>query len=227
MPKIAESVAPLQTHEQDGVERRAAERYPSQAEASCHSAVASNITPFPTRIQNVSTSGIALVLGRRFEPGTLLGINVADPATDYECALLAQVVRVVPYQDGQWLVGCAFTNQLGEEELKALRTEPANAIDADRRAWVRMSCDLRAVCRSGSDQPSGSWCVTVMDVSAGGVRLLSSRALEVGARLSVLLPATKERQARLVTTSVAWRQAEADGQWLLGCEFTPAAAGSR
>ena len=67
MPKIAESVAPLQTHEQDGIERRAAERYPSQAEASCHSAVASNITAFPTRIQNVSTSGIALVLGRRFQ----------------------------------------------------------------------------------------------------------------------------------------------------------------
>ena len=95
MPKIAESVAPLHAHEQDGIERRASERYPSQAEASCHSAVASNITPFPTRVQNVSTSGIALVLGRRFEPGTLLGINVADPATDYECTLLAQVVRVV------------------------------------------------------------------------------------------------------------------------------------
>ena len=68
-------------------------------------------------IQDVSESGVGLVVDRRFERGTLLGLEL--PGTgEY---LLASVVRSTRRPDGRWLLGCRFrTDQLNADQVARL-----------------------------------------------------------------------------------------------------------
>jgi hypothetical protein len=67
------------------------------------------------RLLHVSRTGIDLLLGRRFEPGTALSIVVAP----YE--LPARVAQVTARGDGNWLIACELLVPLREEQLEALQ----------------------------------------------------------------------------------------------------------
>jgi hypothetical protein len=72
------------------------------------------------RIGDISAQGIALVLRRRFEPGAILFIEPLAVAGQTPVFLLAQVVRAAAAEDGEWLHGCRFANELGEDEVRTL-----------------------------------------------------------------------------------------------------------
>jgi len=63
---------------------------------------------------------VALSLGRRFERGTLLTIEIQPPGNRFLDPLLARVVHVAAQPDGSWLVGCAFSREISEEDLQRL-----------------------------------------------------------------------------------------------------------
>ena len=52
--------------------------------------------------------------------GTVLAIDVQGQATESVASMLARVVHVKVQSDGSWLLGCAFTKPLSDDDLKKL-----------------------------------------------------------------------------------------------------------
>jgi hypothetical protein len=75
---------------------------------------------WPATITDISLGGLALVLGRRFEPGTVLSLECFGTDRDQPSALLLRVKYAKPQDFGHWLVGGAFLEPLTCEELQAL-----------------------------------------------------------------------------------------------------------
>jgi CheY-like chemotaxis protein len=103
------------------VERRAAVRHLGGQELSCTAAEASRARDrWWGRLCDVSVTGVRLLLNRRFEPGTLLVLDLPSSVREEGRGLLARVVRVTPAANGRWELGCAFTRRLDTDELEAL-----------------------------------------------------------------------------------------------------------
>lgn len=101
-------------------ERRAWVRYPCDLDSNCQPLAGTRGLQWPGKIRNVSRGGAAVTLARRFEVGTVLAIDVQGPAGEVVGTVLARVVHLTLQEDGSWLLGCAFTNPLREEDLKTL-----------------------------------------------------------------------------------------------------------
>jgi hypothetical protein len=78
--------------------------------------------------QDLSASGIGFILHRRFDPGTLLTIELERPKRDSRRSespvatwgqLPARVLHATPQPDGYWRLGCALVQALSEEELRS------------------------------------------------------------------------------------------------------------
>jgi hypothetical protein len=83
-------------------------------------------------IHDISVSGIALQIPRRFQPGTVLEVEVEVKGRAALLPLLMRVVRVAAASDGQWLHGCVLESSVAEVELKALhRCPPGGTGPAD------------------------------------------------------------------------------------------------
>ena len=77
-------------------------------------------------IENISRGGVRLLMHRRFEPGSLLKIDVPlplDPPTAY---LMTRVIYATLQPNGSWALGCAFTEELDEDQLSIMLKAPGN-----------------------------------------------------------------------------------------------------
>jgi hypothetical protein len=100
-------------------ERRAEERFPVNADASC-SFISPVVEDFgPARIQNISMHGLGLLVSRRVEPGTLLAITLANQAKRFTKTVLVRIVHVTPLP-GNFLVGGTFSVPLTYQEMTTL-----------------------------------------------------------------------------------------------------------
>ncbi len=68
--------------------------------------------------QDLSAGGISFILHRRFDPGTLLTIELERPKRCTWGQLPARVLHASPRPDGHWQLGCALVHALSEEELR-------------------------------------------------------------------------------------------------------------
>jgi hypothetical protein len=109
---VSQPVAPQR---QTGVERRTSVRYPCNLETACAPVAAESGASWGALIRDVSLGGVSLLLNRRFEPGTLLRVELRD-ADETERTLFVRVVYVGKKGSG-WQHGCAFTRNLSEDEL--------------------------------------------------------------------------------------------------------------
>jgi serine/threonine protein kinase len=75
---------------------------------------------WPLVVQDVSATGIGLLLARRCEPGTELSVEVMTNPDRTPFCLPVRVVRVRKDNFGHWTHGCAFLTPLDEAELTAL-----------------------------------------------------------------------------------------------------------
>jgi len=201
-------------------DRRGAERYPSGQDASCHPTSALDSTP--VLVKDVSIHGVGLVSSRRFEPGTILVLELAESAPS-AVNVLARVVRIVPQKDGHWLAGCVFLNEVSEEEFTAFRAERNRTASDGRRAGVRLPAYRLAVCRAVGVGTLGRWTTEVRDASPEGMGLILAVAVEVGVQLRVEMPATGDEPARTELVKVIRREPLPDGKWLLGCQVVSVA----
>jgi serine/threonine protein kinase len=101
-------------------ERRASVRYSSNMEASCQPTSRLRERCWSARIQDISSSGMCLILRRRFEPGTVLTAELQGSTESITKTLLIHVMRVHEQSPRKWSVGCAFDRELNDFELKAL-----------------------------------------------------------------------------------------------------------
>jgi hypothetical protein len=75
---------------------------------------------WPATITDLSTRGVGIVLGRRFEPGAGLAIELPASADRCEETLLVKVMQVNPLPGGHWMLGCAFVSELSEDTVLAM-----------------------------------------------------------------------------------------------------------
>jgi hypothetical protein len=96
------------------------------------------------------------------------------------------------------------------------------SMQAERRAYVRLECDLAARCRPARRRGEPAWPATVRDLSRGGVGLLLRHRFEPGIRLSVELREGTGGLLRILPARVVHATAvlvEGVHYWLLGCAF--------
>jgi hypothetical protein len=104
-------------------ERRRSERHPCSIETACHVITALDDDPWPARAVDISTGGAALLLARRFEPGTILTFELQSLAQeDFMLTLVARVQHAAPYPDGGWRLGCVFSSKIAEDDIQSLFT---------------------------------------------------------------------------------------------------------
>jgi len=76
----------------------------------------------------VSANGIALVVNRRFEPGTVLEIELGATRESPSRALRARVVRLTARGGGKWLLGCVLATGLSDADLRGLHAETRDQV---------------------------------------------------------------------------------------------------
>lgn len=101
-------------------ERRVSVRFESNAKGTCQTLSMHRESSWEATVRNISCEGIGLLLGRRFEPGALLSIELTESTGDRQRLLLARVAHATQQAEGKWLVGCTLVNPVTEEEIQAL-----------------------------------------------------------------------------------------------------------
>src|SRR5262249_32128353 len=203
----------------EGVERRQSPRYECHLETSCQAAAALHGENWPARVKDLSRGGAGLLVTRRFEPGTLLGLTLPDGTTGEHYTVLARVIHAHPQECGDWLLGCAFADQLTEEELQSFRIKPIPASQEDCRAWVRFPSNLTVTCRLASAGAAEKFRATVFNISPGGIGLGLPRLFERGTMFHVDVPIVAGRELPPILVRVVHPQPQNNGVWRLGCEF--------
>jgi hypothetical protein len=91
-------------------------------------------------------------------------------------------------------------------------------VPVDRRASVRHVCDQEALSRPLENSDTISWGAKVQDISRGGVGLLLCYPFKPGTFLAIDLRLS-QTATRTLLARVVHVKDQADGSWLVGCEF--------
>jgi hypothetical protein len=102
------------------LDRREALRFAIQRETASHLIAAVGETFWPARVIDLSARGLRLLLRRRFEPGKLVLVELANGRRVFSCALVVRVTHVTPQPEGAYLMGAEFSRKLSQPELMAL-----------------------------------------------------------------------------------------------------------
>jgi hypothetical protein len=203
----------------EGDERRIWVRKPCNAEVTGRSATVDEGGQFAAKVRNISRGGISLRLGRRYEKGTVLSLELPAAREGSTFTVLACVVHVVASAAGEWTLGCSFSRDLEDEDLLAFGAQSMHARAGDQRRWVRFPGRARASYKrvTGTDESTDS--AKVLDLSASGIGLLVNQPIEAGTLLSLELQGEAKESARVILGCVVRVDIPAPGEWVLGCNF--------
>jgi hypothetical protein len=95
-------------------------RYPSSVDSSCHPTSRVKEKSWSGKVQDISATGLCLVLERRFEPGTILTAELQGKRRGASSLRIVRVMRISEKTDGKYFLGCAFQRPLSDSELKML-----------------------------------------------------------------------------------------------------------
>lgn len=101
--------------------RRAWVRWPCDLEVFCqpHPVHADKLW-WLGRIRKISRGGMGLLLSLRLQVGAELELEIHTSAGPFLRPLSARVVHAGPLRYGGWIYGCAFRQEISEEELRRL-----------------------------------------------------------------------------------------------------------
>jgi hypothetical protein len=202
-----------------GDERRVSVRMPSGSTGACRPAAGQSAIFWQARVRDISSLGAGLLLRHRVEPDTLITLNLENLAQRVVRTVLARVIFATAQPDGLWHVGCAFTFEVSDEELRAFSAQRQRPAGPDCRAWVRFPCNIETVCYSAETSPGEQVAARILNISAGGVGLLAPCEFGHSTILHVNLPGGAGKPPRKVLVRVVQAREQGNGDWFLGCEF--------
>jgi hypothetical protein len=200
-------------------DRRIWVRHPADLQTTCRLVSAANSFRFAAVVRNISVGGLSLLVDREFTPGELLNVELPGPNEAENYCALACVVHVAPQENGQWLVGCIFARELSDEDLAPFGARRSRPQAADQRSWERYACNVRATYQLANEPTCGPHQAQVLNISASGVGLLVSQAIDNGALLSVNLRPAAGGAGKTMLACVVHVAPQGEGQWTLGCNF--------
>ncbi len=102
-------------------DRRVSVRYSSNLTTLCQKTSAdTNDFWLLAKIQNLSATGLRLLLGSPFKHGSMIDIEPVKLDSGFTRLLRARVVYCRQEATGGWTVGCEFPNPLSADELQSL-----------------------------------------------------------------------------------------------------------
>jgi hypothetical protein len=200
-----------------GDERRAHQRHRLDVDTVCR-ALADD-ADMPARIRNVSRSGINLTVPKSVPEGTMIRVNLPAAPDGPHTSVLACVTNIHVYSEGLWSLGCVFSLELSDGEMRQFGGEKTPSKPSDQRAWVRYPTKGPIAYRAltGDDEPSRS--AELIDLAPAGVGLLVADRLEPGTAITVNLRRQNDRPDRTVLACVVYLADRGDGKWAIGCNF--------
>lgn len=176
-------------------------------------------TSVSVRILDVSSGGVRLQVGRFFEPGDLLTLDLPPRADAPPISVLACVVHTQADGDDRWIVGCRFSAELSDADLAALGAARTRPDLLDCRNWSRYPCQVKAVYEVVSAEDGVRREAKVLNVSAGGLALVVDQDLRPGALLSAELHAGDGHTVVTILACVVHVTVESEHERVLGCNF--------
>jgi hypothetical protein len=206
----------VQTKSGDSTDRRANPRRATRVDTICRPV--SEPVEIPARIVDVSLGGIKIAVNRLLREGTMLRVDLprlAGPAT----TILACVAHVHQTERAEWEVGCNFSLELSEDEIRAFGGQKTLTAGGDLRAWVRHpvrgTVDYRSL--PGHDGPADT--AELVNLSPAGVGLIVDVPLEAGSALTVSLKRQDDQPDHTMLACVVYQTEREDGKCVVGCHF--------
>ncbi len=196
-----------------------------RARARCRSEVATAVRArdgavcWPARALDVSHAGIALVVPDLLEPGEVLGIEVPAENGAAPSVVLASVVHARQHGEGEWVLGCCFSEELSDADLGALGGSKEDTPVPDLRLFERVSCNVRAAFQLLDEEASVLHPARVLNISVGGIGLLADRPVAAGAVLNLTLHGAEGQSERTLLACVVHVSRRPNSEWVLGCSF--------
>jgi hypothetical protein len=101
-------------------ERRAAVRHlGNPRNRDCEVEAAEKEERWQARVRDISQSGMALIVARPIDPGTLLEVEL-EPTVGRQGIVLSMRVVHIRRHEKRWLLGCELEIALGPEDLARL-----------------------------------------------------------------------------------------------------------
>jgi hypothetical protein len=105
-------------------DRRAATRFACGVDGTCRALGGERRTRWKAHITDVSALGVGLQVARRFEPGTVLLMELGASGPAAPRRLVMRVVRVRDQLGRSWAVGCQLASPLKPAEIQGLKGNP-------------------------------------------------------------------------------------------------------
>lgn len=169
-------------------------------------------------ICDISRGGVQITASHRFDPGTLLSVELPSTAGEDQMAVLAYVVRAQPHGESEWKMGCRFSYELNEQQLNAFGAARTRPSEPDPRGWERFPCDTKALYQRVNGPPEPYFNARVLNIAVGGMALMVQEPISVGDLLSTELQDAKGKQVVTILACVVHTQTIPEGQ-ILGCSF--------
>jgi hypothetical protein len=198
-----------------GSDRRLFTRHETSVETRCR-ALADNVDVV-ARLRNVSRTGVNLTVPREVPEGTMIRIDL--PTGGPSTTVLACVTNAKAISETEWSLGCMFSLELSESEMKSLGGDKKAGSPPDQRAWVRYPAKGTVTFRLLPSDGNGLRAGELVDLSPSGVGLIVAEKIEPGSALTVTLRRVDDKPDRSLLACVVYLAERPDGKWALGCQF--------
>jgi hypothetical protein len=197
-------------------DRREHPRHRTDIETVCRPV--SEAVEWPARILDVGVGGIRLRLTNALKQGTMIRIDLPK-VSGANTSVLACVMHTHQVERSAWEVGCNFSLELSEDEVRAFGAEKTPAGRDDLRAWVRHSARGTVVYRElpGTEGPPDV--AELVNLSPAGVGLIVPGPVEPGTALLVSLKRLDDKPDRTILACVVYQSEREDGKFAIGCNF--------
>jgi PilZ domain len=194
-------------------------RYPARTKAHVKTANTDESDLVYGKVLDVSVGGVKLLVNRPFETGSLISLDLPGGEELSAVSVLACVVRTQEQPNGEWILGCEFSQKLGVEDLFSFGFIGAKPGKLGRRGWLRSVCNLKAFYEETVADAGTRHDAQVVDLSADGVVLLVEHEVPNGALLSVELLKRNGERVTSILACVVQIAVLPDGQRVLACNF--------
>jgi hypothetical protein len=198
-------------------ERRAHRRYRVDIETTCRALT--DDADMPARLRNVSVSGVNLVVPRALPEGTMLRIKMPTTAGGPETTVLACVTNIHRFAEGLWSLGCIFSLELSECEMRLLGGEKVPSKSGDQRAWVRLPASGTISYQPVPGNQAAPMTAELINLAPAGVGMVVSDRLEAGSIITLTIQRRDGGPERHLLAYAVYVTDHSEGKWAVGCNF--------